>query len=132
MASVSPITPTKPGGDCSAAYLASIVNDNPDNYGPCLAEWIRNAKAGAGRIYGGQMGSDTVEPYVDRVKHIIFPRDKNWAPNQIDDSTWWGDTGSPVGLDISTAGNPVLTSNATINNAPKRAHMVPFETRPTK
>src|SRR5262249_27106795 len=113
------ITPIIPGTPCTAAFLQSVVNQNPLNFGPCLQAWIVAAKAGA-RDYGSQMGSDTVGNYVGTVEDIVSD-----TSNQIDKFTWKGDTGSTCGVDIGVPGKPVLTDKARIAEAPHSAHIIP-------
>ena len=114
------IIPTIPGTPCTAAFLLSVVGQNPLLFGPNLQKWIAAAKSGDTRNYGSQMGSDTIGGYVDKVKDIVL--DKS---NQIDDETWEGDTGETCGVDIGKPAAPVLTNTAQIREAPHSAHIVP-------
>jgi hypothetical protein len=113
------IIPTMPGTPCTAAFLLSVVNQPPNNFGPCLQAWIRAAKAGD-RDYGSQMGIDTIVGYVDKVEDIVSNKS-----NQIDKETWKGDTGATCGVDIGVPDKPLLTDMARIAEAPHSAHIIP-------
>jgi hypothetical protein len=117
------IKPTN-GARCDVEFLRSVVDQNPGDFGPCLGYWIKAAKAGNIK-YGSQLGSDTVSNYVGKVENIVMDTD-----NQLDDSTWFGDTGEPLGVDISIPTAPTITSNARIDNAPAQAHIIPIEKKP--
>jgi hypothetical protein len=111
---------------CTVEYLLSVVNDSPDNYDKGLKKWIVAVQEGDTSDYGSQMGSDTVDNYVDIVKEVICNTDIADDRNEW----WWGDAGQLVGIDISKANNPIITNNAQINNAPNRAHLIPKKDSP--
>ncbi len=120
------IKPTN-GARCDVEFLRSVVSKDPNDFGPCLAEWITAAKIGDTRKHGSQMGSDTIGNYVGKVEDIVIDM-KNKVKG--DNSTWFGDTGEPLGVDISNPGAPTITNNARVDDAPAKAHIIPIEDKP--
>jgi hypothetical protein len=109
-------------GKCDVAYLASVVGQDPNRFGKCLAAWII-AVRDKNRRYGGQLGVDTAKQsyYEDIVRETI-----NHGVEKPEG--FYYDYGNIVGVEVD---NGTVTTIARVDDVyENKAHVIPVASMP--